>query len=160
MIEVIAIVLSLGMLIGLLAWGFLLLLAGMQAAAGMFRILFDKQTLRRAFRSPIRFRLRTMLLAAGLLQVLFATVAWQQRETGEFGVTLLWLAGVSLVAWVIWVAFDEFVEPTASRRWKRVVRSDHVNVPDATNRARGSRRSNVEPPPRADVPSERTTTGD
>jgi hypothetical protein len=101
-----------------------------------------------------------MLLAAAIFQVLFATVVWQQREGGAFGVTLMWLADVSLVAWVVLVAFEEFFEPTASRRWKQVVRCDRTIVADAKHPNRASRGSNVEPPPRVNVPRQRTTAGD
>ena len=91
---------------------------------------------------------------------LFATVAWQQREGGTFQYTLFWLAGVSFVGWLMWVALEEFVDPTASRRWKRVVRSDRVSVPDPTRPMRSRRKRYVEPPPRIVPPEEHTTQGD
>jgi hypothetical protein len=106
-----------------------------------------------------RFRLRTMLLAAAFLQVVFATVFWQQREGATFGITLFWLAGVSLVAWMVWVAVEDIIQPTASRRWTRLVRSERVSLRGVEHPAT-RRGAYVEPPPRVAQPRERTTTGE
>ena len=70
--EVITIAISLLLFLCLLGWGILLLVVGLQETGGMLRSLFVGRALLRAMRSPIRFRLRTMLLAAALVQALFA----------------------------------------------------------------------------------------
>lgn len=158
--EVIAIAISLLLFLCLLGWGILLLVVGLQETGGILRSLFVGRALLRAIRSPIRFRLRTMLLAAALVQALFATVAWQQREGGTFEVTVLWLAGVSFILWLMWVALEEFFDPTTSQRWKRVVRSDRVSPPGVTQCKPRGRAGHVEPPPRIVPPGQHTTQGD
>jgi hypothetical protein len=133
-IEQIAILTVHALIIGLTACWIVLLLYGI---TGVMRNLFDKP----------RFRLRTMLLAVALLQAVLATVIWLQKESGPFGLLPVWLAGLSMVAWLVWVSFEEFLQLSTSQRWQRVMKAKRVHLPAATYATRGKRRNPVEPPP-------------
>jgi hypothetical protein len=115
------------------AWGFLLLFVGVQETVEVFGKLFDLRVLRRSTRfrrQSTHFRLRTLLLVAAVVQVMFATAAWHHQDGKPFALLLFALGCVTFFAWTIWAVFEDSAAPTASRKWKRYIRARRIVLPD------------------------------
>jgi hypothetical protein len=119
----------------------LLLVVGTQESLALFRNLFNARSLRQAS----RFRLRSLLLAAAVIQVLVATAVRCQQQGGEAAVLLYALGCAVFFMWLVWVSFEEVFSATASRRWKRIVRADRISVPAESGL--GHIQRGPEPPP-------------
>ncbi len=79
---------------------------------------------------PWRFRLRTLLLAFSIVQVFLAVGTWRFQAGEAYIDTFAILAVGTFVAWTIWCCLADTWRPTASRKWKRVTRPDHITLPD------------------------------
>jgi hypothetical protein len=132
---------SAAVFVGLSGWAILLLVLGTHESLHVFRNLFNAMSLRQAS----RFRLRSLLLAAAVIQVLVATAVRCQQEGGEVSVLLYSLGCAAFFMWLVWVSFEEVFSATASRRWKRIVRADRISVPAETGLGHIER--GPEPPP-------------
>lgn len=126
MAGVIPLVLIFLVFVGLASWGILLLFVGFQETVRVFRNLFDLKTLRRS----IRFRMRTLLLFAAVIQAVFAAMAWTYNEGKPLALLFFSLSCIAFFGWTLWAAFEDSVSKTASRRWSRYIRARHIVVPD------------------------------
>lgn len=126
MVSAIPLVMTFLLFVGLAMWGILLIFVGFQETVRLFRNLFDPRALRRL----MRFRLRTMLFLAAVIQAVFAAMAWTHNEGKPLALLFFTLSCMAFFAWTLWAVFEESVSQTASRRWSRYVRARHIVVPD------------------------------
>jgi hypothetical protein len=126
MLGLVAVVISPLLFIVLVAWGILLLFVALQETVQIIRNLCDLKTLRRV----TRFRVRTLLLIAAVMQVVFAAAAWNQQEGKPLAVLLFSVGCIAFFAWTLWAVFEETASQPGSRRWKRFIRDRHIVVPN------------------------------